>query len=145
MFEQNVLILAQTEAPAGETATGHNPPDAGVTAAPGQTSTTGAPGAPAGGTQNPPPSSPFGGAFIWILIGFVLLMFIFSGSSQRKEKKRKAALLAQMKKGSKVQSIGGIIGTVMDIREDNVIVKIDENTNTKMTFNRSAIQSVIEE
>ena len=48
--------------------------------------------------------------------------------------------LASIKKYDKVMTIGGIIGTVMEIREDEVILKVDDNTNTRMKFSRSAIQ-----
>jgi preprotein translocase YajC subunit len=44
----------------------------------------------------------------------------------------------------KVMTIGGIKGTVTDVREDEVVVKVDESSNTKMRFTRGAIQKVVE-
>jgi preprotein translocase YajC subunit len=44
-----------------------------------------------------------------------------------------------------VVTIGGIVGTVVATRDDEVVLKVDESTNTKMTFVRKAIQRVLPE
>ena len=49
-------------------------------------------------------------------------------------------MLAALKKGDKVTSIGGIVGTIMDVREDEVVVKVDENNNVRMRFARWAVR-----
>jgi preprotein translocase subunit YajC len=111
-------------------------PGATGTAAPG---TTGA-AAPAG-QQGPPPSNPFS------LMGPLLLVMVFvigfSMLTSRKEKKRREQLLASIKKGEKVLTIGGIIGTIADVRDDEVTLRVDENSNLKMRFTRSSIQQVL--
>jgi len=61
---------------------------------------------------------------------------------QSREKKRLAAMLAAVKKNDRVITIGGIIGTVVAVRDDEVTLKVDESNNTKITFRRSAIQTV---
>ena len=48
-------------------------------------------------------------------------------------------MMQALGKGDKVQTIGGIIGTVMDIKDDEITLKIDESNNTKMKILRSAI------
>lgn len=73
---------------------------------------------------------------------FILMIFL-SGRAQRAERKKKAELLASLSKHDRVQTIGGIIGTVCEIRDDEVVVKIDEATNAKMRFAKSAIQQVL--
>ncbi len=80
-----------------------------------------------------------------ILMALMGVMIFMTFRSQSKEKKKRAALLAALSKGDKVQTIGGIIGNVVEIRDNEVVVKIDENNNTKMKFARSAIQNKIEE
>jgi len=42
-----------------------------------------------------------------------------------------------------VLTIGGVVGTVVSVKDDQVVVKVDESTNTKMTFLKSAIQRVV--
>jgi preprotein translocase subunit YajC len=51
-------------------------------------------------------------------------------------------MLNTLKKGDKVTSIGGIIGTVIEIKDREVVVKVDESSNTRMKFLRSAIRNV---
>jgi len=50
-----------------------------------------------------------------------------------------------MKKGDKVQTIGGVFGTIVDVRDNEVVVKVDESSNVKIRFNRAAIKEVIQE
>lgn len=97
--------------------------------------------APMGKQQD---TNPFGGIMMLLPIMLAVMIFMtFRGQS--KEKKKRAQLLSSLSKGDKVQTIGGIIGNVVEIRDNEVVIKIDENTNTKMKFARSAIQNKIEE
>lgn len=78
-----------------------------------------------------------------ILIG-VLFYFMVFGSKRKTEKERQN-MLSQLKKGDRIQTIGGILGTVVEARETDVVVKVDESSNTKIRFSRSAIHKVVEE
>ena len=49
-------------------------------------------------------------------------------------------MLDALKKGDKVITIGGIHGTVSSVKENTVIVKVDDDC--KLEFNRTAISSV---
>jgi preprotein translocase subunit YajC len=53
--------------------------------------------------------------------------------------------LKNLKRGDRIQTIGGIVGTVVDAREDEVVVKVDETNNSKITFIRKAIATVVED
>ncbi len=87
-----------------------------------------------------------GGQIIWmLLIGIMIVWFFSMFSGQRREKKKRAALLASLNKGSKVQTVGGILGTVVEVRDHDVLIKVDENSNTRIRFTRNSIQSVIED
>jgi preprotein translocase subunit YajC len=48
-------------------------------------------------------------------------------------------MMQALAKSDKIQTIGGIIGTVVDIKDDEITLKIDEANNTKMKILRSAI------
>ena len=50
-------------------------------------------------------------------------------------------MIAALKKGDKVVTIGGIHGVVSSTKEHTVVIKVDDNS--KIEFNRSAIASVI--
>lgn len=103
---------------------------------------TGVPANTPGGGATPQP----GGGFPFILaLPLVLLAFIIfsSWSTQKKEKRKRAELMSSLKKQDKVQTIGGIIGTVAELRDDEVILKVDENSNTRIRFSRAAIQQIL--
>lgn len=109
--------------------------------------TTQAPGAP--GTTNPDgtttsPSNPLSG-LLFPMVLIIGLLFIFTMGSGRKEKKRKAEMMSNLNKGAKVQTVGGVLGTIVEVRDDEVVVKVDENSNTRMRFAKSAIGSVTSE
>jgi preprotein translocase subunit YajC len=93
--------------------------------------------------EAPPGGGP--GSQMWLfLLLIIAVMWIFMFSGQRKGKKKRAAMLAAMAKGNRVQTVGGILGTVVEIRDDEVIVKVDENANTRLHIARSAIQTVLD-
>jgi preprotein translocase subunit YajC len=75
---------------------------------------------------------------------FVLIIAIFYFliiRPQNKKQKETQKMLAALKKGDKVVTIGGIHGTIQSVREQSVVVKVDDNT--KIEFSRSAISSIV--
>ncbi len=78
------------------------------------------------------------------MIGFAVLM-IFSTRSKKTEQKKVQAMLDNLKRGDRVQTIGGILGTVIEARENEVLVKVDETNNTKIRFSRKAIHRIVDD
>ncbi len=76
---------------------------------------------------------------IFVMVALLVFMLFMSFRNKRKEERKRQEMLSSLKKGDRVISIGGIIGTVADIREDEVIVKVDDETRLK--FLRSAIRA----
>lgn len=122
------------------------PPIAGPGGQPATTTTT--PGAPGLGPQGQgagqgKAAPPAGFPFMWFLLVmflFLIGMQVFSG---RKEKKKRAAMLAGVGRHDRVQTVGGLIATVSEVREHEIILKVDESTNTKIHVSRSAVQQVL--
>ena len=52
-------------------------------------------------------------------------------------------MVSSLKNNDRVRTIGGIFGTVLDVRDDEIILKIDEATNTKIRVIPSAIATVL--
>lgn len=48
-------------------------------------------------------------------------------------------MVQSLEKNDKVRTIGGIIGTVVDIKDDEITLKVDEASNTKIRIASSAI------
>ena len=79
-----------------------------------------------------------------LILGLVVLMLFMNRSKKNTERKRED-MLKQLKRGDRIQTIGGILGTVLRAEETRVEVKVDEGNNTKIWFSRSAIHRVVEE
>ena len=93
---------------------------------------------PAGG-----PLSQFG---IFLPLLFVaVLYYVLLVLPRRKQDKARQTMLDELKKGDRVQTIGGILGTVVQADAAEVVVKVDESSNTKMRFVRTAINKVVTE
>lgn len=96
---------------------------------------------PAPGTQEPPfYASPWFPAILGLLVFYFILI-----RPQKNKDKTRNNMLANLKRGDRVQTIGGILGTVVEAREDEVVLKVDETSNTKIKFARTAIHRVLEE
>lgn len=99
-----------------------------------------------GGGGGAPSSSPWGGSIILIPLLLIMVFMIWTSSSaQRKERKKREAMLAALKRHDRVQTIGGLIGSVVEIKDNEVILKVDEANNVKMRFAKSAVQQVLAE
>ena len=83
--------------------------------------------------------------FIGPVLLALVVMMIFSSRSRNKQEKQKQALLEQLKRGDRVQTIGGVLGNVVEVRPEKVLLKVDESNNTKVWFSRSAIHRVLDE
>lgn len=81
---------------------------------------------------------------IWLMMGVLVIFYFFMIRSKRQQDRTRKDMLSTLKKGDRVQTIGGILGSVIEAREDEVLVKVDESSNTKIRFARSAIHRVVE-
>lgn len=100
--------------------------------------TPAAPGTPA-------PAGPGSSFALIYAVLFAVFAFVFLSqrSHQKREKREREQLFANMSKNDRVLTIGGIIGTIVQVRDNEVVVKVDETTNTKMTFAKSAITRIL--
>lgn len=135
MTDSMFLTLGQTAS--DQMMTGGAPAAAPVagTAAPGTA-------APAG-----TPMAPQGGGMMGILIPLTLFMVVlifFQIMGQRRDKKRRDALISGLKRGDKVLTIGGQLGVVEQVKDNEVVLKVDEFSNAKARFTKAAIQQVLE-
>jgi preprotein translocase subunit YajC len=67
------------------------------------------------------------------------------GRGRRKQEAKRKEMLSNLKKGDKIVSIGGIIGTVIEAKPEEITVKVDETNNVRMKFARWAIRGVGED
>ena len=102
-----------------------------------------------GGAPTGPGGAPAGpGSFIASPMFLILLMlgvfWVMMWRGNRKEKQKKQDMLNAVARNDRVLTIGGIIGTVVQVKGDELVIKIDESSNTKINVIRSAIRQVLE-
>jgi len=74
-------------------------------------------------------------------VAIIAIFYFLIIRPQNKKQKETKEMLAALKKGDKVVTIGGIHGTIQTVKEQTVIVKVDGAT--KIEFSRSAISSIV--
>jgi preprotein translocase subunit YajC len=74
---------------------------------------------------------------------FVVLYFLMIVPNQRKQKKWQE-MLGQIKSGDRVTTNGGIRGTVLTVKDDSVILRVQPD-GIKLEFVKSAIAAVTTE
>ena len=93
---------------------------------------------------------PSGGLFsplriftLWMPMG--LLFYFLLIRPQGREKANRQNLLESLKKNDRVVTIGGIYGVVINVQRDSdeVTIKVDEATNTKLRVTRGSIARVL--
>ena len=77
------------------------------------------------------------------IMGMVVFMLLSARSQKKREKREREEMYASMSRNDRVQTVGGVIGTILSVKDDEVVLKVDESTNTKMTFVKSSIQRIL--
>lgn len=77
------------------------------------------------------------------ILMFVVMYFLILRPQKRKERDRKA-LLSRVKKNDRVVTAGGIHGVITSVRENEVLLRIDDAKDIKVKLDRSAIAAVVE-
>jgi len=129
-----LLAAADETATEGQTLTSETAQDQAETTTPDTPNAK-----PAEKTQRESP-----GPLSWlplVAIFVVMYLLLFRGPQKKQQKHRK--MVQELTKNDRVQTIGGILGTIVDVRDDEVIVKIDESNNTKIKVTTGAISRVL--
>ena len=74
------------------------------------------------------------------ILFFVVLYFLMIAPNQRKQKKWQE-MLGQLKSGDRVTTNGGIRGTVLSVKDDIVVLRVQPD-GVKLEFVKSAIAAV---
>jgi len=82
-------------------------------------------------------SSPYYQLIFIVAIFFVMYFILFR--EPRKRQKQQQKMVQSLKKNDKVRTVGGVIGTIVDIKGDEIILKVDEANNTKIRVVTSAV------
>jgi len=99
-------------------------------------------GAPAPGQgAEQAPQSGFG-MFV-PLIGIFLIFWFLIIRPQSKQQKERNLKIKAARKGDNVVTIGGVYGKIVKETELDVVLEVDKHSKTRIQFQRTAIQDVI--
>lgn len=102
------------------------------------TPATGAAGGATGAGGAGPAPSTWGLLLPMVLVlGIMIIMSVVTG---RRDKKKRQELMSGLERGDTVQLSGGMIGTVIEIRDEDVLVKFEEG---KIRFVKAAVQTIL--
>jgi len=97
----------------------------------------------------PAPGGQAGAEALFIqLLPFALIAVLFYYMlirPQRREQRKRQDMLSTIKKNDRVVTVGGIYGVVMNVHReaDEVTLRVDETTNTKLRMTFSSIARVV--
>jgi preprotein translocase subunit YajC len=75
---------------------------------------------------------PFWATFAPLIVIFALFYFLIILPARRNEKKRTEELFSKLKKNDEVLTSAGIIGVISSIKDDEVVLKIDDNAKIRV-------------
>lgn len=79
-------------------------------------------------------------SFLPLILMFVVFYFLLIRPQQKRQKEH-AEMVKDLKKGDRVVTSGGIIGTVHTLQDDYVVLKVGDQ-DMKLEVLRSAVQEV---
>lgn len=94
-----------------------------------------------GGQQQPAP-----GSGLWSMVPFILMfviMWFLLFRPQRRQQKEREMMISNLKKHDHVLTSGGIFGIVDRVKDDEVVLTIDEKNDVRVRVAKSAIAGVV--
>ena len=88
-----------------------------------------------------------GETLTWVLVlgAMVLIFYFLMWRPQKKERQKHQQMIQAVRKNDKVVTMGGVHGIVSAVKDNVIILKIDENSDVSIRVNRSSIGAVIPE
>jgi preprotein translocase subunit YajC len=78
---------------------------------------------------------------IFLVVIFAMFYFVMI-RPQRKRQKEQQAMMSSLQKGDKVMTIGGIYGTIDNLNEDSIVLKVEGGTTIRVA--RTAVNKLKE-
>ena len=78
---------------------------------------------------------------IVIMVGMLVLMYVFMIGPQKKKEKADAAMRENLMVGDEITTIGGIIGRVVSIKDETCVIETSRDC-TRLRILKTAIRSV---
>ena len=80
-------------------------------------------------------------SFLPLILIFVIFYFFLIRPQQKKQAEAQK-MIENLKKGDRIVTVGGVIGTITSIQNDYVVVKVGDSENTKIEILKSAVSGL---
>ena len=77
----------------------------------------------------------------FIMIGIIVIFFIMTSRSQKKQEKEINDMRNNLQVGDEITTIGGVIGKIVSIKDETIVIETSRD-GTKIRFLRSAVRCV---
>ena len=81
-------------------------------------------------------------SLVVMLVFWFGIMYFLMIRPQRKEQKKKAALINSVEVGDSILTTSGFYGIVIDVTDEDVIVEFGNNKNCRIPMKKAAIEQV---
>lgn len=73
---------------------------------------------------------------MWIMLALVfVVMWFFMIRPQRKQQKELQEFRNSLKKGDKVVTVGGVYGTIVEVKETSLLIEVDRDVKIRVSKN----------
>ena len=83
-------------------------------------------------------------SFMVPLLVVIVVMTFISSRTQKKQREKQQKMLDSMVKGTKIRTIGGFTGTIVEVNEETVMIKLAEDMPA-VELLKNAVAMVIED
>jgi len=96
-------------------------------------------------SEGAPTGAPAGALLQWVVplgLLFVVMYFLMLRPQRKKDQERRE-MLSSIKRNDHVVTIGGIRGVITSVKEDELVLRVDDAKDIRLRFSRSAISRVL--
>jgi preprotein translocase subunit YajC len=100
-----------------------------------------------GTPESPAPGGPSPGFFqqfnlFFLFAIFIAIMYFLVIRPQKKREAERQKMLSSLRKNDRVLTTGGVYGTVMGLKDDEVVLRVDDSQNVRLRVARNAISEI---
>ena len=89
------------------------------------------------GNAAPPEANPFM-PLLFIVVIIAIFYFLLMRPNMKREKERRE-MLSSLEKGDEIITTGGIYGTIVNVNEQTIVVRVSDDPPMKLQFARGAV------
>jgi len=82
-----------------------------------------------------------GASFLILMVGMIVVFYFFMFRPQQKKQKDQKKFIAEVKRGDKIVTVGGIYGRIFEISDDTVIIEVEKGAKIKIDKTSISLES----